>query len=127
MMRYTVAIACILGFLGVALGAFGAHGLSEVLTEKGTTETFRTATLYHLVHALFLFQLGIGAGSHADKWTKAAILCAFFGLLIFCGTLYLLSVTGIKWLGAITPIGGVGFLCAWLFAGISAYKKSIGA
>lgn len=97
------------GFLGVALGAFGAHGLRKILLETGRVENWETAVFYHLVHAVVLLVLAVRPTVHkATFWSFAA------GIIIFSGSLYILALTNLKWLGAITPLGGVGLLVGWL-------------
>jgi uncharacterized membrane protein YgdD (TMEM256/DUF423 family) len=101
-------IAALLGFLGVALGAFGAHALERTVSAHAM-DIWRTAVLYQLLHATAL--LAIAAAGRANAlltglWTS--------GIILFSGSLYILSVTGIKWLGAITPVGGLAFLAGWM-------------
>lgn len=102
-------IAAGLGFLAVALGAFGAHGLKEVLAQHGTAAIWEKAVFYHFIHAVMLFVL-------AERKVLPALAggCFLAGILIFSGSLYLLAVTGVRWLGAITPVGGLSFLAGWL-------------
>jgi uncharacterized membrane protein YgdD (TMEM256/DUF423 family) len=102
--------AAVFAFLGIALGAFGAHGLEERLTALGHAETWKTATLYHLIHALALLWLSTAG---LQKGLRAVLIAWVAGITIFSGSLYLLSVTGISWLGAITPIGGVSLMVGW--------------
>lgn len=113
-MTNTVAlrIAAAMGFLAVALGAFGAHGLEKILADNKTTEIWKTAVLYHFAHTIMLVVLGQRQPLRHGPW-----LSFLAGIVIFSGSLYLLAVTNLKWLGAITPIGGVSFLVgwAWLF------------
>jgi uncharacterized membrane protein YgdD (TMEM256/DUF423 family) len=97
--------AAILGFLGVALGAFGAHGLKDTLEAHAATAIWQTAVLYHLVHAV--------AALWASEKRPAVVWIWTAGIVIFSGSLYLLAVTNIRWLGAITPIGGILFLIGW--------------
>ena len=98
-------LAAILGFTGVALGAFGAHGLKDVLAANGTAAVWQTAVLYQLVHA-------VASLWAAERRPLVARLWAA-GVFIFSGSLYALAITNIKWLGAITPVGGVLFLIGW--------------
>ena len=101
-------IAAILCFLGVALGAFGAHALKATLQESGMLEVWNKAVLYHLVHAVALVALALhGAGNRAAYFLIAA------GILFFSGSLYVMALTSVRWLGAITPIGGLCFLAGW--------------
>lgn len=102
-------IAAVIGFLAVALGAFGAHGLHDLLAKNDRLGTWETATLYHLVHsAVLLFVAG------RTPLTKLAFWLFVAGIAIFSGSLYVLSVTNIRPLGAITPVGGVLLLGGWL-------------
>ena len=102
-------LAALAGFLAVALGAFGAHGLKAVLEKNATLAIWQTAALYHLLHAVVLLVL-------AQNATVARLPFALFGagILIFSGSLYTLAVTNLKWLGAITPLGGLGLLAGWM-------------
>ena len=98
-------LAAVLGFTGVALGAFGAHGLKNVLTANGTAAIWQTAVLYQLVHA-------VASLWAAERRPLVSRLWAA-GVVFFSGSLYALAITNIKWLGAITPVGGVLFLIGW--------------
>jgi len=100
----------LLGFLGVALGAFGAHALESHLEAAGRVPTWETAVLYQLVHAVALVALAALPATAARRWT--AWLWSG-GTVVFSGSLYLLCLTGTTWLGAITPIGGVAYLAGW--------------
>ncbi len=102
-----IRIAAIVLFLGVALGAFGAHALADRLAEKDRVATWDTAVLYHLVHGVALFIIALTAARSRSFWFLLA------GVVIFSGSLYALSITGITKLGAITPIGGLCFLIGW--------------
>lgn len=107
--------AAIFGALAVGIGAFGAHGLKAILEETGRIETFETAVKYHFYHSLGLFLIGILALVKPDwKGLGFAAISMIIGILIFSGSLYFLSLTGITWLGAITPLGGVAFILGWL-------------
>jgi len=108
--------ACVLGATAVVLGAFGAHGLEQRLSAENL-EIWDTAVVYHFYHALAL--LAFSAGSLPD-WTRrwAGLACAAWsaGTLVFSGTLYALALTDVRWLGAITPLGGVAMIFGWVFA-----------
>lgn len=106
--RLAMRVAAVLGFLAVGLGAFGAHSLKELLAQHGTTAIWEKAVLYHFVHVVVMVVL-----AQRQPVRTAAWLAFFVGIFIFCGSLYLLAVTNIRWLGAITPIGGVSFLVGW--------------
>ena len=101
-------LAAAFGFFGVALGAFGAHALQEKLLALDTLKTWGTASLYHLIHAVVLLILSREYSTQKLAWWSFAI-----GIVLFSGSLYVLCVTGIKWLGAITPIGGLALLLGW--------------
>ena len=102
-------LSAITGFLAVALGAFGAHGLHDVLEKNGRLATWETAVLYHLTHAVVLLLIATLRPLRIAAWW---LMLA--GVIIFSGTLYILALTNMKWLGAITPIGGVCLLAGWL-------------
>lgn len=108
--------AGLVGAFGVALGAFGAHGLKERLSAD-LLEVYRTGVLYHLLHALALLAAVLGGAQirHAGlvRWLFLV------GIGVFSGTLYALALTGQRWLGAITPLGGLCFIAGWatLFVG----------
>lgn len=119
--KQIIMVAAIFGALAIALGAFGAHALKQTLADLGTTDTYNTAAKYHLVMSVALFGLGLLAlFKPAKPWGVVALLWTA-GILIFAGTLYVLSVTGIKWLGAITPIGGASLILGW---GLLAYHAN---
>lgn len=120
-----LALAGISGALAVGLGAFGAHGLEPILIQNGRLDTFETAVSYHFYHTLGLLGLGILALIKPDwKFLSFSAWCMILGILIFSGSLYILSLTGITWLGAITPLGGVGFILGWLGLAYSALKNN---
>ncbi len=107
----------VLGFLGVALGAFGAHRLREKLTALGTSATYQTAVQYHMYHALALLALGLlpaGRATTVAGWSFLA------GVLLFSGSLYALALSGVKALGMITPFGGLAFLVGWAALAVAA-------
>ena len=108
-------LAAIMGFLAVTLGAFGAHGLEKVLKANEAVEIWQTAAFYHFIHAVMLFVLAQREPLRRGPWWSF-----FIGILIFSGSLYLLAVTNVRWLGAITPIGGVSFMVGWLWLVLSA-------
>ena len=102
-------IAAIIGFLGVALGAFGAHGFHDLLEKNGRLATWETAVLYHLTHGVALLLIATLAPLRRIAWW---LMLA--GIVIFSGTLYVLALTNVKWLGAMTPVGGLCLLAGWL-------------
>jgi uncharacterized membrane protein YgdD (TMEM256/DUF423 family) len=114
MVKFWLLSAGIFGFLSVALGAFGAHSLKNILDDYGKS-IYEKAVLYQMFHTMALFAVGLM--QHFDKETSFSMAGWGFliGIVLFSGSLYLLAVTGIKWLGAITPIGGVAFLFGWFW------------
>ncbi len=110
-----VTVACVLGFAGVALGAFGAHALASITTPN-RLETWATAVDYHLFHTLVILAL---SGLFRDKssvWLQRALLAFIAGIFVFSGSLYALVITDAGILGAITPVGGVLLLLGWICA-----------
>jgi uncharacterized membrane protein YgdD (TMEM256/DUF423 family) len=112
-----VSLAAVLGFLGVAFGAFGAHGLRSRLSPEMLT-VFETGVRYQMYHALALLGLGLWC-NHQGMRVPVAAWSWIAGSILFSGSLYALALTGIKKLGAITPFGGVLFLVGW---GVFAYR-----
>jgi uncharacterized membrane protein YgdD (TMEM256/DUF423 family) len=114
MAKYFILSGSIAAFLGVALGAFGAHGLREQLSEK-MMAVWQTGVQYHLIHAVALILVGIlfhlFSGTGALKWAGYLFV---LGIILFSGSLYLLAVLEIRKLGMITPLGGLSFLAGWL-------------
>ncbi|EKO15439.1 DUF423 domain-containing protein [Leptospira kirschneri] len=114
-------LSSLFGFLGVALGAFGAHGLKSILSPE-MLAIYETGNRYHLIHSIppLILALTGHLNNNVFVWISSILFLA--GILIFSGSLYVLSVTGIKILGAITPIGGISFLIAWAFLGFSVIR-----
>jgi uncharacterized membrane protein YgdD (TMEM256/DUF423 family) len=112
-----VRVAAILGFLAVALGAFGAHGLKDLLTQNNTTTIWEKAVFYHFIHTIMLFLLAQRRPVPSGPWFSF-----FAGILIFSGSLYVLAVANVRWLGAITPFGGLSLLAGWLWLAFTARK-----
>ena len=118
--KIIITIAAILLALAVAAGAFGAHALKNVLSAE-RLETWQTAVQYHAWHALGLMLIAL-IGVQFDlaiTWPASLILA---GIVIFSGSLYVLCLTSIGWLGAITPIGGVAFILGWIVFSIKILK-----
>lgn len=115
-------LAAVLGFLGVALGAFGAHALKPALEAHGTVETWKTAVLYQLVHAVALLALAGWRDAHAGPSGRVAALWTA-GVVLFSGSLYWLALGGPKFLGPITPLGGLAFLAGWALLAWRAWKS----
>ncbi len=125
MTRIFLSIAAILGATSVAFGAFAAHALREKLTERAT-EIFETGARYQMYHALalLLVALLLSRAEAAQSSLVAAGYAFIVGVALFSGSLYALSLTGVKWLGAITPLGGVAFIVGWgcLFVATLSFK-----
>jgi uncharacterized membrane protein YgdD (TMEM256/DUF423 family) len=102
-------VAALSGFFAVACGAFGAHILRARFDALGTLSIWQTGVLYHLVHAVVLLAI-----SRSNPAPRLAFWLIFGGMAVFSGSLYLLALTNIRWLGAITPLGGLGMLGGWL-------------
>ncbi len=109
--------------LTVAIGAFGAHGLSELLTENSRLETFKTAVLYQLFHSIALIICGLLFDKYDSNKISKAYRLFNFGIIFFSGSLYILSITNIGIFGAITPIGGVLFILGWVYLFMSVKSK----
>ncbi|MEQ9399378.1 MAG: DUF423 domain-containing protein [Longimicrobiales bacterium] len=121
--RVFLALGGLYGFLGVALGAFGAHALRARLTEADLA-TFQTGVSYQMYHALALLAVA-WAWTRWPTGTVAAAGWAFAaGVLIFSGSLYTLVLTGHRWLGAVTPLGGLAFLVGWALLVWSALRSA---
>lgn len=120
--RNITLAAAVLGFLGVALGAFGAHALKSTLEANGAVETWKTAVLYHLVHAVALLALAGWRDAHGGPSGKVAALWTA-GVVLFSGSLYWLAVGGPKLLGPVTPLGGAALLAGWALLAWSAFKR----
>ncbi len=108
-------IASALGALTVMIGAFGAHALGPMLEATNRTATFETAVKYQMYHTLALLAVGLLLFRVEEPVLHIAAWCFFIGILIFSGSLYVLCLTGVTWLGAITPIGGTAMIAGWGF------------
>ena len=105
-------------FLAVAAGAFAAHGLKDILSVE-YINTFKTAADYQMMHGIGLILIGLLNKQDTNRCNIAAAFFMLTGIILFSGSLYLLTLTGIKWLGIITPFGGICFLIAWLTLGFN--------
>lgn len=104
----------ILSMLGVAIGAFGAHALNDLLVENGRLDTYDTGVLYLFVHSLAILLTGLMADKYDNKNIKQAFYLFVGGIILFSGSLFILSITNITMFGAITPIGGGAFIFGWI-------------
>ncbi|MDH0893526.1 MULTISPECIES: DUF423 domain-containing protein [unclassified Pseudomonas] len=122
MLRVFLALAALAGFSGVALGAFAAHGLKGQLSTEYLA-VFQTGVQYQLFHALALFGVALLADRLPGRLVTAAGSLFVAGILLFSGSLYLLTLSGLGKLGMITPLGGVCFLAGWLCLGLAALRS----
>ena len=111
--RIFFGLGAISAALAVALGAFAAHGLRSRISPDALA-TFETGARYHMYHALALFAVAWACARWPSAWASAAGWLFVAGTLLFSGSLYLLAVTGVRALGAITPLGGLAFILGWL-------------
>lgn len=124
-MKKFIITGAIIAMLSVAIGAFGAHALSDLLDKNNYADVFETGVTYQMSHGLAIILIGILMSKNLLgpvkqlKWAGNLLL---LGVVLFSGSLYVLSLTGIKILGAITPLGGVSFLVGWIFFIIAAKK-----
>ncbi|HWP65381.1 MAG TPA: DUF423 domain-containing protein [Candidatus Limnocylindria bacterium] len=117
--RTFLALGAVLAGLAVAAGAFGAHGLRGRLAPE-MLDVFETAARYQMYHALGLLAVAWAVA----RWPAAAVAgwCMLAGVVVFCGSLYVLSLTGMRWLGAVTPLGGLAFMAGWLLLALAAWR-----
>jgi uncharacterized membrane protein YgdD (TMEM256/DUF423 family) len=107
------ATGAALALLAVILGAFGAHGL-KTRVDPDLLAIFETGVRYHMYHALGLLAVGLAAGRWSSVWIGVAGWLFLAGVAIFSGSLYLMALTGLRWLGAVTPVGGVALILGWV-------------
>ncbi|MFT6882824.1 MAG: uncharacterized membrane protein YgdD (TMEM256/DUF423 family) [Marinoscillum sp.] len=108
----------------VIFGAFGSHALSNILTENGYTEVFKTGVLYQMFHSLGILITGILSTKHKKSLTSWSGYLFLSGIILFSGSLYVLSLSGLKFLGAITPLGGICFIAGWILLTIHFIKSA---
>jgi uncharacterized membrane protein YgdD (TMEM256/DUF423 family) len=121
--RLILLIAAVLGALGVSLGAFGAHAFRAHLEATQRLDTFETAVRYQFYHTLALLALGILRLVRPEINTLGTIAWLWLGgIIIFSGSLYVLCFTGMRWLGAVTPIGGVLFIAGWVMLAVAVMR-----
>ncbi|MHB8637864.1 MAG: DUF423 domain-containing protein [Fimbriimonadaceae bacterium] len=122
MQRTFMQLSALFGLFAVALGAIAAHALQDRLSTHAL-EIFQVAARYQMYHALALGIVAIMSGRVSDTRLRAAGWCFASGIIVFSGSLYALALTGIKWLGAITPLGGVAFMVGWALLFLVARSK----
>jgi len=120
-----IAAGAINAFIAVAAGAFAAHGLKNVLSSDYLA-VFRTAADYQMMHGIGLVLIGVLTKQNANVRNMTAALFMLGGIILFSGSLYILATTGLRWLGMITPFGGVCFLIAWLILAFNYLKNTTG-
>ncbi|NOY27831.1 MAG: DUF423 domain-containing protein [Oligoflexia bacterium] len=125
MTRIWLTLGCLFGGLSVAGGAFGAHALKIRVTPE-LLEIFHTGTRYAMVHALALVLTGLVAARVTGATTTVAGWSFGAGILLFTGSLWLMTLTGARWLGAITPLGGLCFLAGWVSLGLACWRWPAG-
>lgn len=123
MTRQFILLAAVQGFLGVALGAFGAHGLEATLEANNRVDTFQTANRYHMYHALALLAVAWMTTQYTGNTIAWAGYLLTAGTVIFSGSLYILAVFDLGVMGAVAPLGGVALLAGWAGVGITAWKN----
>jgi uncharacterized membrane protein YgdD (TMEM256/DUF423 family) len=124
MLKLFLSIGSINAFLAVALGAFGAHGLKDKLSAE-MMSVYQTGVQYQMYHALALIVVAVlSVQLPQSSMVNWAGWLFFIGIVLFSGSLYALSLSGIKILGVITPLGGLAFLAGWVMLVLSAFKKS---
>ena len=129
MHRGLLSAGAIFGALAVALGAFGAHGLERLTDDAKTLHGFRTGVEYQMYHAFALLVAGILYGGFPVKWLKWAGNCFIAGIVLFSGSLYLLTFlkiqdsSAVKFVGPLTPLGGLFFIAGWLLLFVAVIRK----
>ena len=125
--RFPLLAAGVFGLVGVGVGAMGAHALKAVLIERGMLQAWETASRYHLFHSVAL--LGLAAWVRNTDSEKGARLMVWttrlwcIGIVLFSGSLYWLTLGGPRWLGPVTPLGGVALMAGWLLVALAAFAK----
>ncbi|MCB1855136.1 MAG: DUF423 domain-containing protein [Halieaceae bacterium] len=122
MAKLFITLASLSGMLAVAFGAFGAHALKSRLDDYALG-VYQTAVQYHFYHSLALLAVGIIAlGQPSSALLRSAGWLFLLGIVVFSGSLYLLSFSGVRWLGAVTPLGGLAFIAAWACLAAASWK-----
>lgn len=121
--RTTICVAAALGIAAVGLGAFGAHALKPMLTASGRLELYQTAVAYQFYHIFAMLATGILMNSNPGKNLQYASGFFLAGILLFSGSLYAMCFIDLKYIGMVTPVGGVSFIAGWLFLLLGSLKK----
>ncbi len=112
--KVLIILGVLCSLFGVVIGAFGAHGLENILAKNGYTSTFETGVKYQFYHSFGLILIGFLLQKNENKLLLTSGMLMFLGILLFSFSLYVLAITGIKYLGIITPFGGVLFVVSWI-------------
>ena len=123
MHKISILIGAALGAIGVMIGAFGAHALKPIMEANQRLDTFETGVKYHFYHALALILLGILMQRNPSKWLEWSMWAYLSGILLFSGSLYILSLTGNNKLGIVAPFGGVALILGWILLFIGVFKS----
>ncbi|GGI44131.1 membrane protein [Paenibacillus marchantiophytorum] len=123
-MKLFLLLGSLNAFLSVALGAFGAHSLKQKLTPD-QLDVFQTGVHYHMIHAIALILIALLSDKlvNSSSLVQASGWAIFIGIILFSGSLYALSITGLKIFGPITPLGGLSFLVGWVLLAVAAFKQ----
>ncbi|MBF6617075.1 DUF423 domain-containing protein [Pollutimonas thiosulfatoxidans] len=121
--RLLVIFAALTLMVGVGTGAFGAHALKRILSPD-MLAIWQTAVQYQMVHGLGMLLIALLATRYGSPLLHYAGMLMFAGVVVFSGSLYLLAFTGIRWLGAITPFGGLAFIAAWAMVALAAWRSA---
>ena len=129
MYKNYLAIAAFFAGLAVALGAFGAHGLQKITSDETILHSYQTGVQYQMYHALGLLAVSVLFEKFSHRWLRWVANCFITGIILFSGSLYLLTVLKIqgaetKWVGPITPIGGLFFIAGWLLLLVAVTRKN---
>lgn len=119
--RQLTILAALNMMVAVGAGAFGAHGLKRMLSPD-LLAVWQTGVMYHLIHAIGIFIIALLGARYGSSLLSWAGVVMFAGILLFSGSLYVLALTGTRWLGAVTPLGGVAFLAAWAMVAVAAWR-----
>lgn len=125
MVKFVLVFASISGAIAVGFGAFGAHALKARLEASAHLATYQTAVQYQFYHTLALLAIGLLMMKFTSQWLVYSGYLMMAGLTVFSGSLYILSLTNIRWLGAITPLGGLGLIVGWVCLTIALFKLQL--
>ena len=122
-MKIWIVYGSFFSLLAIVLGAFGGHGVKNVL-DQYSREIYEKAIYYHFIHSLAIILIAILNNQYNNINLSYSVYLFLFGIIIFSGSLYVLAITGIKWLGAITPIGGLLFIFGWVYMIVAFLKHN---